>query len=370
MMKWMSVEQLKPKMIIAKDIKISDLQLHKGQVLTQELIDSIKVHRISWIPISIKPLSEQGKDRIVSIGDGMEIDADVLNFTDISVKLMENVKKETENLLSDVRSGNLVNHKEVVEMAVNYLDRLTVNDEVLAYPLVAAKNYDAYTYSHLINVATLIAVMVHNMDFEAQRVRNTYIGGLYHDIGKINIPDYIIKKPSKLTDEEFRIIKKHPQDGLEIISRFRNISDPDEDIQNVVSFHHERVSGKGYPKHYTSNEIPLVSKIAAVVDVYDALTTDRPYRSSLHPYEAVKYILQRSGIDFDSKVVNYFIKFIGIYPIGGKVKLSNGEVGTVIAINKVSPLKPIIKLKDRLVDLAKHSSIFISSPYFEDQEEE
>ena len=360
-MRWINVSLLKPKMIVAKSINIEGLKFEKGHALTTKDIENIKSRQINLMPVMLKELKED--EKIVEIEKDMEVDIEVLDVGGFSVNLMKEIKDETENMLSNVRSGKIINSKEVLDGSMEYLEKLTKKNKILVYPLIAAKNYDCYTYTHLMNVATLTAFLAFNMGLQINRVHNAYLGGLYHDIGKIYIPDNIIKKPGKLDEDELKIVQKHPLNGLEIISQFKNIEDPNDDIKNIVVGHHERLGGNGYPKKIFKKDIPFISKIAAVVDVYDALTTDRPYRKALHPYEAAKYIIQRAGIDFDPKVASAFTKFIGIYPIQSKVVLNTKEIATVIAINKSAPLRPLISVNGRLIDLKEDPSIYITSIY-------
>jgi putative nucleotidyltransferase with HDIG domain len=365
-MRWINVNLLKPKMIVAKNINIEGLRFGKGHILTEKDIENIKARQVNLIPVILKELKED--EKVIEIEKDMEVDIEVLDVGGFSVKLIKEIKDETETLLSHVRSGKIINSAEVLNGSMEYIKKLTKNNKTLVYPLIAAKSYDCYTYTHLMNVATLTAFLAFNMGLAINRVYNAYLGGLYHDIGKIYIPDSIIKKNGKLDENEFKIVQKHPLNGLEIVSEFKNIKDPDDDIKNIVAGHHERLGGKGYPERFFKNDIPLISKIAAVVDVYDALTTDRPYRKALHPYEAAKHIIQRAGIDFDPKVASAFTKFIGIYPIQSKVILNTKEIATVIAINKSAPLRPLISVNGRMVDLMEDPSIYITSIYVENSD--
>ena len=130
------------------------------------------------------------------------------------------------------------------------------------------------------------------------------VSGNLHDIGKIGIPDTILLKPGRLTDEEYKIIKKHPVIGSNIIGHFGMWTDE----QSIIRHHHERFDGKGYPDGLKGEEIPLLSRILSVADVYDALTTDRSYRRKMSDHVAVKIIRENAGSQFDPKVVNIFLK--------------------------------------------------------------
>ena len=348
-------------MIIAKNIRIGEIVLKRDEIITQEIIEKIKKLPLAWIPIKMKKLSSNLENETYKLEEDLEIKLEVLDILDCDVSVVEDIKNETKDIIKNIQMRKEVDHSQVSKEASRYIEKIFKYKNILTYPLIIARSYDAYTYSHLINVATLTAFLAYHMGFDFERVKNAYIGGLYHDIGKIEIPDNIIKKPFKLSDEEYKIIKTHPEKGLNIISKFKNSEYLDDDIKNIVFRHHERINGKGYPEKLTSKEIPTISKIASVVDVYDALTSNRPYRKPMKPYEASKYILQRVGLEFDPTIVGYFIKYIGIYPVGSKVRLNNGESGTVIAINEHCTLRPIIRSKDRIIDLSQRNELFIFS---------
>jgi putative nucleotidyltransferase with HDIG domain len=360
-MRWIDSKTLKAGMIIAKNIIAGDIILKKDEIVDQNTVEKIKGSHLLWVPIKMKRLSSELKVSTYKLEEDLEVKLEVLDILNCDVSIVEDIKNETKKVIEDIRSGKEINHKEVLREASKYIDEIFKDRSVLTYPLIVAKSYDAYTYSHLINVATLTAFLAYHMRFGMERVKNAYVGGLYHDIGKIEIPDNIIKKPFKLSEEEYEIIKTHPEKGLDIVSKFRNLEDPNDDIKNIVFKHHERINGNGYPGKLTSERIPVMSKIASVVDVYDALTSNRPYRKPMKPYEASRYILQRSGLEFDPKIVECFIKYIGIYPVGSKIKLNSEEIGTVVAINDCCTLRPIIRVENRIIDLSQKKELFIYS---------
>jgi HD-GYP domain-containing protein (c-di-GMP phosphodiesterase class II) len=162
---------------------------------------------------------------------------------------------------------------------------------------------DPYTKQHSANVSSYAISIAKAYGCSQSEIAKLTVSGNLHDIGKIGIPDSILLKPGRLTDEEYEIIKKHPVIGSNIIGHFGMWTDE----QGIIRHHHERFDGKGYPDGLKGEEIPLLSRILSVADVYDALTTDRSYRKKILDHVAVKIIKENSGSQFDPNVVSIFL---------------------------------------------------------------
>ena len=174
---------------------------------------------------------------------------------------------------------------------------------------------------------------------------------LLHDIGKMSVPIEIISKPSKLTFEEFEIVKQHPAKGAEFFLK-HNLAN--RRICAGVLTHHEKFDGTGYPNGLRGEDIPLFGRIISIADVYDALTSVRPYRQPSSPPEAIEYIMGSSGNAFDLVLVEAFLKKVSPYPIGSCVKLTNGQIAIIVQQNERHPLRPVIRLfnqPDVILDL-------------------
>ena len=229
------------------------------------------------------------------------------------------------------------------------------------------REFDNYTYIHSVNVAILASLIGLHMGFKGQTLRNLTLGAMFHDIGKSAIPYEILNKASSLTAAEFEIIKKHPVLGEEMIKR-TCIS---VEVLSVIRHHHERWNGKGYPDGVRQRAITLNAQIVAVVDVFDALIGDRPYRKGLPPYHALEIIIAGSGEEFNEEIVKSFRQCLILYPQGSIVTLNTGEVGTVIGIHQNYPSRPLIRIlfdrfgnylkDDKICDLSQHLTKFIKS---------
>ncbi len=193
--------------------------------------------------------------------------------------------------------------------------------------MIDLKVFDDYTYSHSVNVAVLSIIIGVTMGLGRKELTKLGLGALLHDIGKVFIDKDIVNKPGKLTDEEFSSMKMHSKLGYDYVrDRFQL---PVKSYVAVLD-HHERYDGSGYPNSKKGDEISDFGKMIALADVYDALTSERPYRKALPPSEAMEYIMGNSQVHFDPELVKVFSRKVAPYPVGTLVKLSNGMTGLVV----------------------------------------
>lgn len=198
---------------------------------------------------------------------------------------------------------------------------------------------DDYTFKHCVDVATMAILVGQSLGLRQSDISDAATAGILHDLGKTKIPDEILNKPGRLTDEEFNIIKQHPIYGYGMLEKSRDVS---ENVKRGVLMHHEKVDGTGYPLRITSEKIGLIGKLLAVVDVYDALVTKRPYRDDMiEPVTAIEMMLSM-GNQFDAEFLRSFLQCVILYPIGSSLMLSNKKVYTVVAQNIGYPLRPVV----------------------------
>lgn len=210
-----------------------------------------------------------------------------------------------------------------------------LNSQETCLDISEMQSYDIGTYTHSLSVTILSLYMAKNLNLTQEQLKQIGIGCLLHDVGKMNIPLDILNKPSKLTTEEFDIVKRHPYDGFVAIKdRIPLIS------AHIALQHHEKFDGTGYPRQIKGNEIHLYGRISAIADVYDAITADRPYRKGMTPNDAIELMMTNSGTHFDPELLQEFLKLIAAYPNGTIVELSNSKTGIVTNQNKSLPLRP------------------------------
>jgi HD-GYP domain-containing protein (c-di-GMP phosphodiesterase class II) len=188
----------------------------------------------------------------------------------------------------------------------------------------------------------LMVALGRQLGFDEALLRDAGMAGLLHDLGKALIPLEILNKPGKLTDAEFAIVKKHPQDGYDLLEG--NTDRGSLAARDVSLHHHEKFNGTGYPKRLEGESISVLSRMAAVCDVYDAITSNRPYKTGWDPAESLRQmaVWTKEG-HFETRIFQAFVKSIGIYPTGSLVKLQSGRLGVVLEQNEKSALTPRIK---------------------------
>lgn len=217
------------------------------------------------------------------------------------------------------------------------------------------REYDDATYIHCMNVALICNMLAKWLKFDEKTTRDVTISGLLHDVGKTRIPDSIIKKPDKLTSQEYDIVKRHPKEGYDIL---KNSVLPDH-ILNAVLMHHERCDGTGYPDGLTDSQIDSYAKIVAIADVYDALTSARVYRGPLCPFKAIS-LFEKEGLQkYDVQYILTFLENVVNTYYTNTVRLNNGVTGKIIFINKSNLAAPTIQTKDGFLDLSKHPELYI-----------
>ncbi|MGL5068725.1 MAG: HD-GYP domain-containing protein [Sarcina sp.] len=207
--------------------------------------------------------------------------------------------------------------------------------------LVDIKSMDIYTYQHSVNVATLSVALGIGIALPKSKLIDLCIGALLHDIGKVFVGKEIIQKPAELTEDEFNIIKMHPKMGYDYIKNIDNIKTA---CKMIVLQHHERIDGTGYPNSLVDDDINSLAKIVSIADVYDALTSDRPYKRAMCPNDAFEFILSKAGTMFDFSLTKIFSRIMIPYPEGTIVKLSNDSIAIVTKTHPLYPLRPTVRI--------------------------
>jgi len=259
----------------------------------------------------------------------------------------KSAKAVAKNIIEGIRIGKTLDLNEA-KMAVNdIVDSLLRNGDALVW-LTKIKEKDAYTAEHSLNVCILTIAFARFLGHEEIDIREIGLCGLLHDVGKSKIPIEILNKYEHFTDEEFSVMKEHPELGRDLLMTL-----PTSDLAaiDVAYSHHERIDGNGYPRQLSGHQIPYLAKIVALTDAYDAITSTRCYDAGRASMEALEIIYKNKGSQFDRELAVEFIKCIGIYPPGSIVEMTNGEVGIIIEENESSKLRPKVIL---VQDQSKH----------------
>jgi putative nucleotidyltransferase with HDIG domain len=223
---------------------------------------------------------------------------------------------------------------------VETLAQAVAQNRTALLALTALKNYDNYTFTHMVNVSILTMGQARGVGIEGERLREFGLAGLMHDIGKVQTPNEILNKPDKLTDEEYDILKLHTVNGAQILRKTPEIPP----LSPIVAFeHHLRADGTGYPRAHRAR-LNLGTTLTGIADVYDAMRAQRVYQVA-SPTDRILAVLQRNdGKQFDQNLVRRFVQLVGIYPAGNLVRLQTGEVAVVLEVHAPDPHRPRVRI--------------------------
>lgn len=250
-------------------------------------------------------------------------------------------KSIIEAAMHDVRMGRAINMDAVNQVVTGMADSVLRNPDALT-SLSRLKRFDEYTFFHSVNTSVLALSLGRTLGLAGDALHQLGVGTLLHDIGKTKIPLDILNKPGRFEAHEFELMKQHVMRGAEILSAMTGLADP---YLKPALEHHERVDGSGYPHHRRRSELSQFGLIAAVVDIYDAITSDRCYHKAKPAHEALQFlylISQKGHLDHD--LVQRFIQVVGVYPVGSVVALNTGEIAIVRSVNHDAPLEPVVIL--------------------------
>lgn len=243
---------------------------------------------------------------------------------------------------------------EATNNVANELMKTITDNDAVAVDINMLKVSDEYTFKHSVDVATMSMIVGKKHGLSDREIHELGIAGLLHDVGKSKIPNEVLNKPSKLTEEEFALMKQHTLFGFEILKKRNEFSDG---IMRGVLQHHEKINGKGYPLGSSAEKIHPYAKIISVADIYDALVTERPYKDAIPKGVAIEMIMSMTGeLDFES--MKSFLSSVILYSVDSIVQLSNGERAKVVANNPENCLRPrVVGLKTgKVYDLANDIS--------------
>ena len=243
-------------------------------------------------------------------------------------------------VMADVRLGNAVDIDRVEPMVEDITESILRNPGALV-GLLRIKTKDDYTFLHSISVCALMVAFCRSRGLDAATTHQAGLGGLLHDTGKALVPDAILNKPGPLSPEEFALVKRHPRDGHAILLQTPEVGPIPLDI---ALHHHERRDGSGYPDGLAGDAIGELAQMAAIVDVYDALTSERSYHKAIPAADALRKIYEWSKFHFNPVFAQDFMRCVGIYPVGTMVKLESGRLAVVIEAHESNLLAPKVNV--------------------------
>ncbi len=244
------------------------------------------------------------------------------------------------DMLGDIRLGKQIEMEKVEPLVGRIVDSIFTQQDALL-PLARLKQHDNYTFQHSVSVCALMTAFARTLEVPHETIREIAVGALLHDVGKARVPDEILNKPGKLTDAEFDRMKSHVVQSKIILQATPGISPI---ALDVAAQHHERFDGSGYPNKLAGQGISLYGRMGAIVDVYDAITSDRVYHKGMAPTEALRKLLDWSAKHFEPRLVKAFIRSVGIYPTGALVRLESKRLAVVQAQHADNPMQPTVKV--------------------------
>ncbi len=353
MTRWKKTEELTFRDVMGETImgnEPGDILVRYGQGITPDQRETLCYRGVEWVCVQgIDPNQMNTHKPMVS---PIQLDEFLKEVNDLYDQIMEEGRVDCETA---EQLGK--------EIAKEVIDNFS---EIIIPSLTQLKEMDQYTFTHQINVS-IIATSISMRLFpnDKDRIRDIALAGLLHDAGKTMVPQEILMNTEQLTEREFSIVKQHPILGCSILEESgihrKEILDP-------ILYHHERWNGKGYNTGRSGKEIPLVSRIISISDVYDALTSDRPYKCAWPPSEATQYIVRESSHMFDPELVNLFLRIFGLHSPGSKVLLSSGEEAIVIGNRYGYIAHPLVSvIRDGTpfeLDLSTEKKVRIQKPLY------
>lgn len=349
------INAVSPGSVIAKDILDSEGRtlISKGTIFRERFINPLQ--EIGIDEISIEDNNQKSIEIVEKIQESLHIDDIIYEKTRVQAQM------QVKRIMVKFGTMGQINVFKINAIVENIIEQLLSKKDIVL-TLSKLRSIDDYTYEHSVNVCVVALIVGIDLNLDKESLENLGVGAILHDIGKVGISEDILKKPSRLSNDEFEEIKKHTKYGYEILMK-TNVS---EEAAQIALYHHEKFDGTGYTKGLKEKNIPLLSRIVSVADVYDAMSNERVYKHKMSPDKVYKEIIRLGGKHFDSEIMERFVRHLSLYPVGIGIVLNTNHKGVVIGQNKLLPESPIIRLfrkdkkdiKDLFVDvdlsLTKH----------------
>lgn len=365
-MQRIKTSMLVPGMVTAEDVfnYNNQLVLPKGLVLTDKSITKLEFYSVLYVRVEdfdtkeIPVLSDIEK----LVEQDSQSHSEKIRSSEAYQKFRETFLEEVDYIRNNI--NDVVEHHVPLETStlLDQVERLvameTPSSSYSVFDMLHnMREFDDATFVHSLNVSLICTVFAQWLHLPPEEVKLAAMCGMLHDIGKLMIPEQIISKPAKLTDQEYSIIKKHPLEGYNILKD----QDIDVHIKNAALMHHEKFDGSGYPLGLKGNNIDFFARMVTIADVYDATTSARVYRGPLCPFKVIELFETEGYEKYDTHMIMTFLENIVNTYMNNRVRLSNGKEGEIVFINKMYLAFPMIKCGEEYVDLSVNKNVHIEA---------
>lgn len=280
---------------------------------------------------------------------------ETLAFKEFEQHYEHQLEEIGDTFLNIITTGQ-VDTNSITAIADEVMNEVKSSSDLFSY-MCRLQNKDDITYTHVLNVSILATIFGKWLNLPETDIKNLTIAGMLHDIGKTQIPDALLKKAGTLTPQEYEEMKKHTIYGYQLISN----TNLNPGIKQSILMHHEKMNGYGYPLGIPWDQVHRYTKIIGIVDVYDAMTSDRPYRKRLHPFQVIKMFEEECYGVLDTEYLYVFLQNIARNYIGNHVRLVDGRTGKIVFIHPSTPSKPLVEVDGDIIDLTKFNNLTIES---------
>jgi HD-GYP domain-containing protein (c-di-GMP phosphodiesterase class II) len=318
------------------DSKTGAILIADGTAMTRNLIDKLISNKVRAVFIREELIPEGWKNESIA-------------------KEYSKVEKSLDNIFTEVQTGKNIESEKIEKEMEYFVNAISSERDILTQMRLLHKK-DDYTFDHSLGVSVLAIALGKWLDYSEEKILDLSIAALFHDIGKLRVPDEIVKKPARLTTEECSIMQRHSYYSYEMLAQTNKFND---DILLGVLQHHERMNGVGYPNGVKGDKIHEYAKIIAICDIYHAITSRRVYKDKDSPLRAADYLRRESFTSLDPYITQIFLKNISKFYVGNKVLISDGTTGIIVYIHPQDETKPMVKVGEEFIDFQKEQDVEI-----------